>query len=126
RVYTRERPAQTEEGTMAADVERIDVSNARTETVAFAFGAQSILDRHHEVIEEENVRAKCVRQPQHVDWLRLPAWIFLRFYDETADAACSCISVRLRKQHTDVGLVCDRCEHLLTVDAIDVAIAPRI
>jgi hypothetical protein len=33
RVYTRERPAQTEEGTMAADVERVDVSNARTETV---------------------------------------------------------------------------------------------
>jgi hypothetical protein len=33
RVYTRERPAQIEDETIAADVERIDVSNARTETV---------------------------------------------------------------------------------------------
>src|SRR5207247_4845534 len=61
----------------------------------------------------------------HLDRLHLPTWIPLGFDDESDDPASACISVRLREQDADVGLVGDRREHLLADDAIDVAVTPR-
>ena len=63
--------------------------------------------------------------PSSVDRLSFPARVLLGLNDEGGHALGARVAVGLREQHADVGLVGDRRPHLLTVDAVDVAVAPR-
>ncbi len=76
-------------------------------------------DEPHEVL----VRAHAFESPSIVDRLRLPAWVLLGFDNERGDLASSGTFVGLCEQNAHVGLVGDRREHLLAVDAVDIAVA---